>query len=154
MKEEAVKQIAKNRKARFNYQILDTWEAGIQLVGSEVKSLRDSKVDFRDAYASFDGNELYLVGLHIAEYVYANRFNHEPTRKRKLLMHRRELDRLKAKLRDQGLTLIPTRLYFKNGRAKVEIGLAKGKRLYDKREAMKKRDAKRDMDRSRGKQNG
>lgn len=150
MKEEAVKQIAKNRKARFNYQILDTWEAGIQLVGSEVKSLRDSKVDFRDAYAAFDGNELYLVGLHIAEYVYANRFNHEPTRKRKLLMHRRELDRLKAKLTDQGLTLIPTRLYFKNGRAKVEIGLAKGKRLYDKRQAMKARDAKRDMDRSLG----
>ncbi len=149
MKEEAVKQIGKNRKARFNYQILDTWEAGIQLVGSEVKSLRVGKVDFRDAYASFDGNELYLVGLHIAEYVYANRFNHEPTRKRKLLMHRRELDRLKTKLHDQGLTLIPTRLYFKNGRAKVELGLAKGKRFYDKREAMKERDAKRDMDRAR-----
>lgn len=144
---DGIKSIARNRKARFNYQIDETWEAGIQLVGSEVKSLRDSKLDFRDSYAAFEGKELFLVGLYIAEYAFANRFNHDPTRSRKLLLHRRELDKLHAKVTQQGYTLVPTEMYFKDGKAKVEIGLAKGKRQYDKREDLKKKDVQRDLDR-------
>lgn len=140
---EGIKQIAKNRRARFNFQISDTFEAGIELKGSEVKSLRGGRVDFRDSYASFVDDELFLIDLHIPEYAFANRFNHDPDRKRKLLMHRRELNRLAAKIQQQGFTLVPTRLYFKNGRVKVELGLAKGKRLYDKRETIKKRDSSR-----------
>jgi len=140
---EAEKQIAKNRKARFNYKIDETYEAGIALLGSEVKSLRDHKVDFRDSYATFKGNELFLVGLHIAEYPYANRFNHDPTRDRKLLMWRRELRRLQGKIQQQGYTLVPTRLYFKNGKVKVEIGLGKGKKLYDKRQDLRRRESQR-----------
>ena len=142
---EGIKPIAKNRKARFNYQISDKFEAGIALLGSEVKSLRDGRVDFRDAYASFVGDELYLVGLHIAEYPFANRFNHEPMRDRKLLMHRRELKRLLGKVKEQGYTLVPIRLYFKQGRVKVELGLGKGKRKFDKREDIKKRDVERQL---------
>ena len=144
------KSIARNRKARFNYKISDTYEAGIQLLGSEVKSLRDGRADFRDSYATFEGDELFLVGLHISEYPYANQFNHDPNRSRKLLMWRRELTRLKAKIREQGYTLVPTRLYFKNGKVKVELGLGKGKRQYDKRESLKQREAKREMGRSKG----
>ena len=147
--DESTKLIARNRKARFNYHISDTYEAGIQLVGSEVKSLRDGRVDFRDSYATFADDELFLHGLHISEYPFANQFNHEPNRRRKLLMWRRELNRLKAKIREQGFTLVPTRLYFKNGKVKVELGLAKGKRQYDKREALKKREAKREMGRAK-----
>jgi SsrA-binding protein len=144
---DGIKHIARNRKARFNYQIDETWEAGIQLVGSEVKSLRDGKLDFRDSYAAFEANELFLVGLYIAEYAFANRFNHDPTRSRKLLLHRRELDKLHVKVSQQGYTLVPTEMYFKDGKAKVEIGLAKGKRQYDKREDLKKKDLQRDLDR-------
>jgi SsrA-binding protein len=140
---EGIKQIAKNRKARFNYHISDRFEAGIALKGSEVKSLRDGRVDFRDSYAGFVGNELFLQGLHIPEYAFANQFNHEPNRSRKLLLHGRELRRLMGKVQQQGFTLVPTRLYFKNGRVKVELGLAKGKRQYDKRDTIKKRDSER-----------
>ena len=146
----ATKPIARNRKARFNYHISDTYEAGIQLLGSEVKSLRDGRVDFRDAYATFDGDELLLIGLHISEYPFANQFNHDPNRTRKLLMWRRELNRLKVKIREQGFTLVPTSLYFKNGKVKVELGLAKGKRQYDKREALKQREANREIRRTKG----
>jgi len=142
-----VKHIANNRKARFEYHIDETYEAGLALVGSEVKSLREGRVDFRDAYAAFDGDELWLYDLHIPEYVFANRFNHEPGRPRKLLLRRRELNRLMGKVQQQGYTLIPTRLYFKRGFAKVEIGLAKGKRQYDKREAIRQRDQDRLRDR-------
>jgi SsrA-binding protein len=141
--DDGVKHIATNRKARFHYQVAEAYEAGISLVGSEVKSLRQGKVDFRDAYAAFEGDELFLFGLHIPEYVYANRFNHEPSRPRKLLMRRQELNRLMGKVQEQGYTLVPTRLYFRAGKVKVEIGLAKGKRLYDKRESIKKRDTQR-----------
>ena len=112
----------------------------MQLLGSEVKSLREGRVDFRDAYAAFEEHELYLFELHIAEYPFANQFNHSPTRPRKLLMWRRELNRLEIKVNQQGYTLVPTRIYFKKGKVKVEIGLAKGKRKYDKREDIKKRD--------------
>ena len=134
------KTIATNRKARFNYHIFDTYEAGIVLVGSEVKSLRDGRVNFRDSHATFKNDELFLVDLHIAEYPYANQFNHDPTRPRKLLLKRRELNRLKGKVEQQGVTLIPTRLYLKQGLVKVELGLARGKRKYDKREEIRKRD--------------
>ncbi|MBN1944588.1 MAG: SsrA-binding protein SmpB [Bradymonadales bacterium] len=139
-KPSAFKSIAINRKARFHYDISDRFEAGISLLGSEVKSLREGKVDFRDSYAAFENHELFLLELHIAEYPFANRFNHPPSRPRKLLMHRREIDRLEAKVQQQGYTLVPTRLYFKNGKVKVEIGLARGKRQYDKRDTIKKRD--------------
>lgn len=141
------KTIATNRKARFNYHIYDTFEAGIVLVGSEVKSLRDGRVNFRDSHATFKNAELFLVDLHIAEYPYANQFNHDPTRPRKLLLKRRELNRLKAKVEQQGVTLVPIRLYLKTGLVKVELGLAKGKRKYDKREEIKKRDISKMRDR-------
>jgi len=143
---EATKLIARNRKAGFNYFISERFEAGIQLMGSEVKSLRDGRVDFRDSYAGFENQELYLYELHIAEYPFANQFNHQPTRPRKLLMWRRELNRLQAKVQQQGLTLVPTSLYFKKGKVKVEIGLAKGKRKYDKRDDIRSRDLDRNDD--------
>lgn len=147
---EATKLIATNRKARFNYRIVDTYEAGMVLLGSEVKSLRDGKVDFRDSYAAFKGNELFLFALHIAEYAFANQFNHEPTRERKLLLKRRELDRIKIKLQEQGFSLVPTKLYFKNGKVKVEIGTGKGKRAYDKRQSIKEKEMKREADQAKG----
>lgn len=140
------KPIAVNRKARWRYHLKDNMEAGIVLLGSEVKSLRDGGVDFRDAYAAFEGDELWLRGLHIAEYRYAHQFNHAPTRPRKLLLKRRELNKLKIKVTQQGFTIVPTRLYFRDGKVKVEIALGKGKQHYDKREAIKKRDLERSQD--------
>jgi len=140
-KRESGKLVAENRKARFNYEIEDKLEAGIVLLGSEVKSLRTGKANIADAYASSEGGELYLINAHIAEYTQAGRANHEPTRRRKLLVHRREMGRLTGAIQREGMTLVPLRLYFNaRGIAKVQLGLAKGKKLHDKRETQKKRD--------------
>jgi SsrA-binding protein len=135
------KLVAENRKARFNYEIEEKLEAGIALLGSEVKSLRTGKANIADSYAATEGGELYLINAHIAEYTQAGRANHEPTRRRKLLVHRRELGRLTGAIQREGMTLVPLRLYFNaRGIAKVQLGLAKGKKLHDKRETERKRD--------------
>jgi SsrA-binding protein len=143
-----VKVVATNRKAFHEYFIHDTFEAGIALLGSEIKSIRAGRVSLQDGYVSFEKGEAWLVNVHIAQYDPASRQNHDPKRRRKLLLHRREIDRLAGKVQEKGFTVIPTRLYLKDGRAKVEIGLAKGKRLYDKREAIAKRDSQRQVDRA------
>ena len=140
-----IQEIIKNKKARFNYEIIETLEAGIVLKGTEVKSLRQKKVSIQESYARIKDGEVYIVGLTISHYEQANRFNHEPDRERKLLLHRQEIKRLIGKLKEKGYTLIPLRLYFKNGRVKVELGLGRGKAKYDKREAIKKRDSARDL---------
>jgi SsrA-binding protein len=142
---ESVKIVTKNRKARFNFFIEETYEAGIVLKGTEVKSIRDGKINLSDSYADFRSGELFLMNCHISPYTHSFYDNHEPLRKRKLLLKKRELRRLEAKVLQRGFTLIPTRVYLKRGLIKVEIGLAKGKRSYDKREAMKKRDQERDI---------
>ena len=149
MRETGTKVVATNRKARRNYDILDTIEAGLVLRGSEVKSIRDGKVQIGDAFARIDGSgEVWLHNVHIPPYAPATRENHEPERPRKLLMHKREIERLIGKTREKGLTLIPTRLYFKDSHAKVEIALAKGKDVGDKRRAIKEREMKREMERA------
>jgi SsrA-binding protein len=135
-----IKLVADNRKARFNYEILDTLEAGIVLTGTEVKSLRAGKSTIADAYAAEYGGELYLYNAYIPEYLQANRFNHETRRPRKLLVHRRQVNKLAGAVQREGMTVVPLKLYFnEKGRAKVELGLAKGKKLHDKREAEKER---------------
>jgi len=135
------KLVAENRKARFNYEIGDTLEAGIALSGSEVKSLRSGKANIGDAYASDEGGELYLLNAHIAEYSQAGRANHEPTRPRKLLLHRKEIGKLAGAIQREGMTVVPLKLYFnQRGIAKVLLGLAKGKKLHDKRDTEKRRD--------------
>ncbi len=140
-KRESGKLIADNRKARFNYEIGDTLEAGIVLTGSEVKSLRTGKATIAESYASEEGGELYLINAHIAEYAQAKRDGHAPTRPRKLLLHKRELARMLLAVQREGMTLVPLRMYFNaRGIAKVQLGLAKGKKLHDKRETEKKRD--------------
>jgi len=144
--------IAENRKARHDYFVEETYEAGIVLVGSEVKSCRAGRVNLRDAYAQIKDGEIYLYGCHISPYEQANLFNHEPLRPRKLLMHKAEIQRLYGKVREKGFTLVPLRLYFKKGKVKVELALAKGKRAFDKREDIAAREAKREMARAlRGK---
>lgn len=140
-----VKIIGTNRKANFQYEILGRYEAGISLLGTEVKSLREAKVNLTDAYGRFSGKELWLVGSHISEYKFGSMNNHEPLRKRKLLMHTKELRKLKAKLEEKGLTLIVTKMYFKNSKVKVELALARGKKLYDKRESIKSRETDRKL---------
>ena len=137
--------ITQNRKAKHNFVVLDTLECGIALVGSEVKSLRNAQVSLAEAYGRLKGGEVWLVGCDIPEYTEANRFNHEPRRPRKLLLHRREIRRFADLARQQGLTLVPLRLYFTRGRAKVLMGLCRGKQKHDKRQAMKTAQAKRDM---------
>ena len=134
------KLVAENRKARFNYEISETFEAGLALQGTEVKSLRHGKANIGDAYAGPSGDELFLFNVYIPEYLEANRFNHEPRRPRKLLLHRREINRLIGATQREGMTIVPLRLYFNpKGIAKVELGLARGKKLHDKRETEKKR---------------
>ncbi len=145
--EDGIRIIAQNRKARYDYHALDTWEAGIALQGTEVKSLRDGKANLLDSYARIDGGEVYLHNVHIGEYDQGNQFNHEPMRKRKLLLHRHEINRMRGRVEEKGLTLIPLKLYFKKGRAKIEIALAKGKREYDRRQDIAKKDARRDLER-------
>jgi SsrA-binding protein len=142
------KDITVNRRAFFEYHIDEKYEAGLALVGSEVKSLREGRVQLKDSYARFVGDELYLVGAHINVYGPASQFGHEPERQRKLLLHRHEIDKLTSKIKERGLTLIPLRMYWVNGRAKVELGLARGKKLHDKRESIRERSDKRDADRA------
>jgi SsrA-binding protein len=144
----AEKVIAVNRKALHDYHILETVEAGLVLTGTEIKSIRAGRVSLREAFARPDDDELWLLGAHIAQYPAAGRFNHEPTRKRKLLLHKGEMRELSAALEEKGLTLVPLRLYLKKGRAKVELALARGRRSHDKREAIAKREAERQMQRA------
>jgi len=144
---EHVKIICKNRKARFNFEIEDTFEAGIVLQGSEVKSLQAGKANLGDSYAKIVKGELFLVDAHISPYEQANRQNHDPLRDRKLLMHKREIRKLFGKVAERGFSLIPLKLYFKDGKVKVELALAKGKKAYDKREALKKKDQRRELER-------
>jgi SsrA-binding protein len=142
------KLIAENRRARYDYELLDRYEAGVALTGTEVKSLREGRVQLGQAYADVRDGEVWLVGASIAEYAQGNVSNHEPDRDRKLLLHRREIDSLYGKVREKGLTLVPVRLYFKNGRAKVEIALARGKEQRDKRRELAKREADRQIERA------
>src|ERR687883_1919881 len=141
------KLIADNRRARFDYELLERYEAGLQLQGTEVKSLRDGRASLAQAYAEVRDGEAWLVGSHIDEYGQGNRANHDPDRDRKLLLHRREIDSLYGRVRERGLTLVPTRLYFKDGRVKVELALARGKERVDKRRDLAARDAQRQMER-------
>lgn len=142
------KLIAENRKAKHDYHLSDFHEAGLVLTGTEVKSCRDGRANLRQAYAEIRDGEAWLVGAHISVYEQGNVFNHEPERPRKLLLHRREVDALFGKVREKGFTLVPTRMYFKDGRAKVEIALARGKDLHDKRADVIKRDADREIQRA------
>jgi len=142
-----VKIISANRQAYHDYFVERTIEAGISLVGTEIKSIRDGKVNLRGSYAIARNGELWLENAHIAVYEHGNRYNHEPLRNRKLLLHRREIEQLQAKVATKGLTLIPLKLYLKGGKAKIELGLCRGKKLYDKREAIAERDVKREMER-------
>ena len=144
----ATKTIATNRRARFDYEIVERIEAGLVLLGSEVKSLRAGQADLKDSHASVRGGELWLVGLRISPYEFARDGGHDPERERKLLLHRREIDRLAARIAEKGYTVVPTKLYFKDGKAKVELGLAKGKAQRDKRETLKRRQADREMERA------
>jgi SsrA-binding protein len=139
--------IVVNRKARHDYEILETYETGIALVGTEVKALRVGKANLKDSYAGLKNGEVWLFGVHISPYSHGNIFNHSPERDRKLLLHRREIRRLIGKTKETGLTLVPLRMYFKRGKAKVELGLARGKRQYDKRQAIAKRDVERELKR-------
>lgn len=147
-KESNIKIIAKNKKAFFEYEILEKFEAGIVLQGSEVKSLRDGKASLSDAYAMITSGQASLLHAHIQQYSAASIFNHEPKRARRLLLHKQEIAKLASKLAERGLTLVPTMLYFKEGRAKVELGLARGKKKYDKRASIKKREGDREMKRA------
>jgi SsrA-binding protein len=142
------KLVASNRRARFDYEILDTVEAGIALLGPEVKSLRAGKASLGDAYAIVRGGEVFLVGAHIGPYEQAGRANAPPRRERKLLLHRAEISRLAGRVAERGFTLVPIELYFKQGRAKVQLGLARGKRRYDKRETIRERESEREVQRA------
>ena len=138
--EAKIKILSDNRHASHNYHLLDRFEAGIALTGTEVKSARDGKIQLKDSFAEVSGNEAWLLNAHISQYSHGNRENHEPTRRRKLLLHREEIDKLLGKTREKGLTLIPTKLYLKNGRIKCELAVAKGKKLHDKRETERARE--------------
>ena len=141
--------VATNRRARHDYSVLETVEAGIVLVGSEVKSLREGKVQLKDSYARVDDGELWLVGVHVAPYEQADAFGgHDPERPRKLLLHRSEIDSLGGRVQQEALTLVPLSVYFSDGRAKVELALARGRRHYDKRQAIAERDARREAERA------
>lgn len=140
--------IARNKRARHDYEILDTWEAGVVLRGTEVKALREGRANLTDAYGVLNDGEVFLLNLNIGSYGLGNQFNHEPTRTRKLLLHRREIRRLIGAIERQGLTLVPLELYFLRGRAKVLIGLGRGKKAHDKREDLKRKDADREIARA------
>jgi SsrA-binding protein len=143
-----IKVVAENRRARHDFHLLDRYEAGVVLSGTEVKSLREGRASLQRSYADVRGGELFLVGAHIPEYAQGNIANHEPDRERKLLLHRREIATLVGKVHERGLTLVPTRVYFKNGRVKVELALARGKEVRDKRRDLADRDAKRQIERA------
>lgn len=140
--------VATNRKARHDYDVVDRWECGLVLTGSEVKSLRDGQVQIKDAYAEVRDGELWLERLHISPYQFAREGGHDPERRRKLLAHRREIQIMSAQVNEQGLTLIPMQIYFQKGIAKVDLALARGRRSYDKRQAIREREEKRDMERA------
>ena len=142
------KLVASNRRAHHNYEILETHEAGLVLQGTEVKSLRESRADLKESYARIERDEAWLIGLHISPYAQGNRANHDPLRPRKLLLHRGEINRLLGKIMEKGLTLVPLRLYFKQGRAKVELGLARGRKTLDKRHAIREREERREVARA------
>ncbi len=142
------KVIAQNRKAAHDYFLEDRYEAGLVLTGTEIKSIRQGRVNLKDSYVSFSGNEAFIKEMHISAYDHGNRFNHDETRIRKLLLHRAEIRKLYQKVKVKGYAIVPTRLYLKDGRAKLEIALAKGKALYDKREADKQRDAQREIEKA------
>jgi SsrA-binding protein len=143
-----IKVIATNRRARRNYTVVETYEAGLALLGSEVKSLREGKVDLKDSYGDLRQGELFLIGVYVAPYEFAREGGHDPERPRKLLLHRREIDKIAGRVAEKGLTLVPLQLYFKDGRAKVEIGLARGKTSVDKRQALRDRDHQREIERA------
>jgi SsrA-binding protein len=147
-KEPGIKVVTANKKARADYFIEDTFEAGMSLMGTEVKSLREGRANLKDSYAREKDGRIVLVGAHISPYPFGNRVNHEPERERQLLLHKQEIKRLIGKTRERGFTLVPLAIYFKNGKAKLEIGLGKGKAQYDKREAIKKREQDREMERA------
>lgn len=140
--------ICKNKKASHDYHLSETYEAGIVLKGTEVKSLREGKANLKESYASIEGGEVYLYNCHISPYSHGSDANHNPLRTKKLLFHKKEIKKLTGKIKEKGLTLIPLKLYFLNGIAKIEMALAKGKKLYDKREDMKMKDAKKDIERA------
>jgi len=146
-KPKSIKIVAENRRARHDYHIHETFEAGIVLTGTEIKSLRGGRANLTDSYAKIENKELFLISAHINPYEQGNRFNHEPRRNRKLLMHKAEITRLLAKTREKGFTLIPLKIYLSHGMAKVELALASGKDLYDKRQSAAEHDAKREVDR-------
>ena len=152
VKERGRNMIAQNRKARYDYSIEDTFEAGLVLMGTEVKSLRAGRASLVDGYAEIVDNEVWLHNAHIPEYMQGTWNNHSPRRKRKLLLHRHEIDKIERRVNERGLTLVPLSMYFKDGRAKVEIALAKGKKSYDKRQAIATRDAQREATREFGRQ--
>jgi SsrA-binding protein len=145
--DDSIRVIARNRRARHEFDLLESVEAGVVLTGTEVKSLRNGKASLEEAYAGVDQGEVWLYGCDIPEYLQANRMNHKAKRPRKLLLHRREIDKLLAKASQRGLTLVPLKLYFKDGLAKVELSVARGRKMHDKREALRRDDAKREMDR-------
>ena len=142
------KTIVQNRRARHDYHILEHYETGIALQGTEVKSIRAGQITLKDSYAEVDGGELFLIGVHIAPYEQGNIYNHDPERRRKLLMHKREIVRIGHTIAEKGFTLVPLRVYFKDGRAKVELGLCRGKHTIDKRQTLRKREQDRDVDRA------
>lgn len=148
MASEGIKVISENRKAYHDYFIEDKFEAGIILTGTEIKSIRNGRVNLKDSYARIDHGEVWLYQMHISPYELGNRYNHDPLRKRKLLLNHSEIIKLVGKIQLQGLALVPTRIYLKRGMAKIELGIGKGKKNYDKRDAIAERDAKRDMERS------
>ena len=148
--EDDIRVVTRNRRAFHEYEILDRVEAGIALVGTEVKSLRDGHANLEDAYAKLEDGEVWMLGSEIPEYAMGNRQNHKPKRPRKLLLHRREIEKFAGKASQRGFTLVPLRLYFKKGKAKVEVAVARGKQKYDKRQALKQAEAKREMDRATG----
>ncbi|MBI2962356.1 MAG: SsrA-binding protein SmpB [Deltaproteobacteria bacterium] len=140
--------VTENRKARHDYEILETYEAGLVLTGSEVKSLRAGRANLKDSYARVERGEAFLMNAHISPYAAASQFGHEPERNRKLLLHRAEIDKLAGKAQERGLTIVPLKIYFKHGRAKVLLGVGRGRKAYDKREAIKRREVERETDRA------
>lgn len=143
-----MKIVSQNKKAYHDYFILDTYEAGIELKGTEIKSVRKGSVNLKDSFIRIKNDEAYIENMHIAPYEQGNRFNHEPLRTRKLLLHRKEIKKLQKEVKENGLTIVPTKLYFNTSKLKVEIALARGKKLYDKRQDLKAKDAKRDVERA------
>ena len=145
-----IKVVSTNKKARFEYFILETFEAGLVLKGTEIKSIRNGQISLQEAYVRTDGKEIWLVGAHVAPYEHASAFQHDPKRDRKLLMHKKEIRKLFDEIRIKGMTIVPIRVYLKSGKAKLEIGLVKGKKQYDKRESIKERDIERETSRIKG----